>query len=104
MYERFDAPRHRKVRYQYSPFFFEGYINAPSFHETEPNVTVHSGELAILRCTIENLGPKTVSLCSRLLLNDRGQVSSASLWGTQLANPFLSSNDFHVKDALKRSK
>lgn len=38
-----------------------GYINAPSFHETEPNVTVHSGELAILRCTIENLGPKTVS-------------------------------------------
>lgn len=85
-------------------FFLEGYINAPSFHETEPNVTVHSGELAILRCTIENLGPKTVSLCSRLLLNDRGQVSSASLWGTQLANPFLSSNDFHVKDALKRSK
>lgn len=38
-----------------------GYINAPLFHETEANVTVHSGELAILRCTIENLGPKTVS-------------------------------------------
>lgn len=38
-----------------------GFIYAPLFHETEPNVTVHSGELAILKCKIENLGPKTVS-------------------------------------------
>ncbi|XP_056020496.1 limbic system-associated membrane protein-like isoform X2 [Ostrea edulis] len=32
----------------------------PFFHETERNITVRTGDLAILKCTIENLGPKMV--------------------------------------------
>ncbi|XP_022334945.2 limbic system-associated membrane protein-like isoform X2 [Crassostrea virginica] len=37
-----------------------GFIHVPTFHETNRNVTVYSGEYAILKCTIENLGPKMV--------------------------------------------
>lgn len=40
--------------------FISGYTQVPYFHETEPNITVHTGQTAILRCTIENLGPKMV--------------------------------------------
>lgn len=48
-------------RLRYLNSFFSGLIHVPTFHETNRNVTVYSGEYAILKCTIENLGPKMVS-------------------------------------------
>lgn len=41
--------------------FISGSNHFPFFHETERNITVRTGDLAILKCTIENLGPKMVS-------------------------------------------
>ena len=37
------------------------YTPAPDFLLTPSNVTFHKGELAVLRCSVFNLGTKTVS-------------------------------------------
>lgn len=40
---------------------YKKYIE-PSFVPEPNNVTVHKGQTAVLKCTVENLGPKTVCI------------------------------------------